>query len=161
MSETEGFPKSSDGPMSRRKVVTKAVAVAALGTTGASALIGAMAPSASATDKAAVVPRVVFLADAATVVVDASLGNDFRLTLNESRTLANPFRGADGQKITFQITQGGNGSNAITWADSYAFSTSLPRPALSTQVGETDLLGFIYNATKGRWLFAAFVKGFS
>lgn len=162
MSDTQGFPSTYEEPVSRRKVVKKAVVAAALGTTGASVLIGAMAPSASATgEKGALLPRVVFLADATTVVVDASLGNDFRLTLEASRTIANPSRGADGQKIIFQITQGGDGSNTVTWGDLYEFSTSLPRPALSTHRGETDLLGFIYNKAKGRWLFAAFVNGFS
>jgi hypothetical protein len=36
----------------------------------------------------------------------------------------------------------------------------MPQPTLSTSAGQTDLLGFIYNAAKGTWLFAAFVNGF-
>jgi hypothetical protein len=37
----------------------------------------------------------------------------------------------------------------------------LPQPTLSTTAGQTDLLGFVYNARKGTWLLAAFVNGFS
>ena len=36
----------------------------------------------------------------------------------------------------------------------------MPQPTLSTTAGQTDLLGFIYNAAKGTWLFTAFVNGF-
>ena len=51
-------------------------------------------------------PAVVILADAATIAVDASLGNDFRVTIAGNRTMGNPANPADGQKITFQVTQG-------------------------------------------------------
>ena len=75
--------------------------------------------------------------------------------------MGNPANPTDGQKITFQVTQGGAGSSAITWGSGYEFSTGLPQPTLSTAAGQTDLLGFIYNAAKGKWLLAAFVNGFS
>jgi hypothetical protein len=53
-----------------------------------------------------------------------------------------------------KIFKGAVGSN-------YEFSAGLPQPTLSTAAGQTDLLGFIYNARKGSWLLAAFVNGFS
>jgi len=112
-------------------------------------------------EQGAVAPAVVFLTDAATIAVDASLGNDYRLTIATSRTMGNPSNAADGQQLIFQITQGSSGSAAITWGSGYEFSTGLPQPALSTAAGKTDVLGFIYNATKGKWLLAAFVNGFS
>ncbi len=105
-------------------------------------------------------PAVVSLTDAATIAVDASAGNDFRVTIAASRTMGNPVNPSDGQQIIFQITQGAGGSSAITWDSGYEFSESLPQPILSTKAGQTDLLGFIYNAAKGKWLFAAFVNGF-
>ena len=67
----------------------------------------------------------------------------------------------DGQQVIFQITQGTAGSAAINWGNGYEFSDGLPQPPLSTAAGQTDLLGFIYNADKGTWLLAAFVNGFS
>ncbi len=106
-------------------------------------------------------PAVVALTDAATIAVDASQGNDFRATIAASCTMGNPANPTDGQKVTFQVTQGGSGSNTITWDSSYEFSAGLPQPTLSTDPGQTDLLGFIYNADKSSWLLAAFVKGFS
>ncbi len=118
------------------------------------------ASAATTTEPGAVAPAVVSLTDAATIAVDASAGNDFRVTIAASRTMGNPVNPSDGQQIIFQITQGAGGSSAITWDSGYEFSESLPQPILSTKAGQTDLLGFIYNAAKGKWLFAAFVNGF-
>jgi hypothetical protein len=106
-------------------------------------------------------PTVVALTDAATIAVNAALGNDFRVTIAASRTMGAPSNSTDGQKIVFQITQGTGGNFTITWNTVYEFSTGLPQPLLSTTAGLTDLLGFIYNATKAKWLFVAFVAGFS
>ena len=121
----------------------------------------ALAGQATTVEPAAVAPAVVVLADAATIAVDASLGNDFRVTIAGNRAMANPSNPADGQKVTFQVTQGAGGSFTIDWGSSYEFSAGLPQPALSSTAGQTDLLGFIYNAAKGKWLLAAFVAGFS
>jgi hypothetical protein len=119
------------------------------------------APAATTVEPGAVAPTVVALADAATIAVDASQGNDFRVTLGGNRTMSTPANPANGQQIIFQITQGSAGSSAVTWDTGYEFSTGLPQPTLSSTAGQTDLLGFIYNATKGKWLLAAFVNGFS
>ena len=152
--------------LSRRNIFKGAVGAAAVGAGGA-VLTAATASQASAAVQAttvesgALAPAVVGLTDAATIAVDASLGNDFRVTLAGNRTMANPANPADGQKITFQVTQGSGGSFTLTWGSSYEFSTGLPLPTLSTAAGETDLLCFIYNGTKAKWLLAAFVAGFS
>jgi hypothetical protein len=108
----------------------------------------------------ALAPAVVALTDAATIAVDASLGNDFRVTINGSRTMGDPSSPADGQQIIFQVTQGSGGSSTLNWGDAYEFSDDLPQPTLSTAAGHTDLLGFVYRAGKGKWLLAAFVNGF-
>ncbi len=159
--------------LSRRKIFARAVGVAAVGAAGGSVLTEATASPAKAAgrtvvagqstivEQGAVAPAVVTLTDAATIAVDASLGNDFRVTIAANRTMGNPSNPADGQKITFQVTQGAAGSSTITWGSGYEFSAGLPQPTLSTTAGQTDLLGFIYNAAKGKWLLAAFVNGFS
>jgi hypothetical protein len=159
--------------LSRRKAFKRAAGLATVGVAGASVLSETFATPARAASKSAAVlasttiqqgalaPTVVILQDAATIAVDASAGNDFRVTLAASRTLGNPANPADGQKITFQITQGSGGSAAITWDADYEFSVGLPQPTLSTTAGQTDLIGFVYNAAKGKWLCAAFVSGFS
>ena len=156
----------ADQVLSRRNIFKGAVGVAAVGAGGA-VLTAATASQASAAVQAttvesgALAPAVVNLADAATITVDASLGNDFRVTIAGNRTMANPANPSDGQKITFQVTQGSGGSFTLTWGSSYEFSAGLPLPTLSTAAGQTDLLGFIYNATKGKWLLVAFVSGFA
>jgi len=143
-----------------------AVGVAAAGAGGA-VLTGAIASPALAArqsttvEPGAVAPAVVGLTDAATIAVDASLGNDFRVTIAGNRTMGNPANPTDGQQIIFQVTQGTGGSFTLTWGSGYEFSADLPQPTLSTAAGLTDLLGFVYNAAKGTWLLAAFLNGFS
>jgi hypothetical protein len=107
------------------------------------------------------VAKVVTLTDASTIAVDASLGNDYRVTIGASRTMGNPTNPLDGQKILFQITQGGAGSFTITWSNAYIFSTGLPQPTLTTTTAKTDLVGFVYNGSKSKWLMVAYVLGFS
>jgi hypothetical protein len=150
--------------LSRRKIFKGAVGVAAAGAAGA-VLTDAISPASAAeqattVEPGAVAPAVVNLADAATIAVDASLGNDFRVTIARNRTMSTPANPANGQQIIFQVTQGSGGSFTLSWASGYEFSANLPQPSLSTTAGQTDLLGFIYNAAKGNWLLAAFVNGF-
>jgi hypothetical protein len=165
--------------LSRRKIFKRAVGVAAAGAAGGSLLSQAAASPAAAAggsvlarqatalaagttvEQGALAPAVVSLVDAATIAVDASLGNDFRVTIGGNRMMGNPSSPTAGQQIIFQVTQGSAGSSTITWGSAYEFSTGLPQPTLSTAAGQTDLLGFIYNAAKGQWLLAAFVNGFS
>jgi hypothetical protein len=147
--------------LTRRKIFRGAVGVAAAGAAGATVLAKASPASASTTTaQGAVAPTVVSLTDAATIAVDASLGNDFRVTIAGNHTMGTPANPTDGQQVIFQVTQGSGGPFAITWDTGYEFSAGLPKPNLSTTAGQTDLLGFIYNAAKGKWLLVAFVNGF-
>ena len=137
-------------------------ALAAEGSTGlARRAVAVAAAQATTVELGAVAPSVVALTDTATIALDASLGNDFRVMIAGNRSLGNPSNPADGQKIILQITQGAGGSFAITWGSAYEFSDGLSQPVLSTTAGQTDLLAFIYNAARSKWLLAAFVKGFS
>ena len=148
--------------LSRRKIVKGAVGVAAAGAAGSVLTQAFASPARAASTGAAVLQSTTVepgsggargghaLTDAATISVDASQGNDFRVTLGASRTMGNPANPANGQQIIFQITQGSGGSATITWGTAYEFSTGLPQPTLSTAAGQTDLLGFIYNAAKRR-----------
>ena len=144
-------------------MIRGAVGVAAVGAAGGAVLaqVSAAPALASTTVEAgALAPAVVNLTDAATIAVDASQGNDFRLTLGGNRTMGSPANPTDGQKIVFQITQGSAAPSTVAWSDGYAFSGALPQPTLSAQAGQTDLLGFIYNQSKQEWLLAASVLGF-
>jgi hypothetical protein len=150
--------------MDRREILKKALGLAAVGAVAGTIVAEAKAAPASAsgggTLQGAFGPAVVALTDAPTIAVDAAQGNDFRLTIAANRTMANPSNSVDGQQIIFQVTQGTNAPCTISWGSSYEFSAGVPQPTLSTAAGQTDLLGFIYNAAKGTWLLAAFVNGF-
>jgi hypothetical protein len=148
--------------LGRRKIVMGAVGVAGAGATGA--VLTETAASALAADttvgSGAVAPAVVHLTDAATIAVDASLGNDFRVTVAGNRTMGTPASPENGQQVIFQVTQGSGGSFTLSWDSGYEFSSGLPQPVLSTGAGQTDLLGFVYNGSMGTWLLVAFVNGF-
>lgn len=151
--------------LSRRNIFFRGAAVAAVGVGGgvlaaATARPAGAAVQATTVESGAVAPAVVNLTDATTIAVDASLGNDFRVTIAANRTMGDPANPSDGQEIIFQVTQGSGGSFTLNWASSYEFSSGLPQPTLSTSAGQTDLLSFVYNAVKGTWLCAAFVNGF-
>ena len=156
---------SPGGVLTRRKIFKGAVGAAAAGAgvavlSPAAAFPASAATQATTIESAAIAPAVVNLTDAATIAVDASQGNDFRVTISGNRTMGNPANPANGEQIIFQVTQGSGGPFTLSWGSSYEFSSDLPQPALSTQSGQTDLLGFIYNASKGTWLLAAFLNGF-
>lgn len=108
-------------------------------------------------------PKVVALTDAATIAVDASLGNDFRVTLGGNRTMGVPSNPVDGEKVTFQVTQDGTGSRTLTWptgsSGNYAFGSGTA-PALSTAAGALDVVAFVYNSAKARWLYLGTTGGF-
>lgn len=100
------------------------------------------------------------LTDAATIVVDASLGNLFRVTLGGNRTMGVPSTPSDGQEILFEIIQDGTGSRTVTWASStggYAFD--VPTPILNTTAGARDFLQFVYNTAANKWRFASAPSG--
>src|ERR1039458_9177775 len=104
-------------------------------------------------------PTVVPLVDGITVPVNAALGNDFRWTLTgNAHTLSTPTNPVDGQKILVWVTQPASGSYTILYDTGYLFA-SLAAPTLSIISSQTDVLGFIYNTTIGKWVFVAFLEG--
>lgn len=107
-----------------------------------------------------VAPAVVGLGYASTISVNAAAGNDFRVTLGGSATIANPSHPVDGQRITFQITQSSGGGDTVTWSSAYNFGAAGGPPKLSTSGGATDVIGFIYNAAIGAWLCVGSAVGF-
>jgi hypothetical protein len=98
-----------------------------------------------------VAPAVVLLVDAPAISVNATLGNDFRVMIFGDRTVANPTGGVDGQRITFQVTQGAGAPFELTWSSAYKFGVA-GLPVLSKVAGSTDVIGFIYNQSLDRWL---------
>jgi hypothetical protein len=167
LSETRAYAAKAgadeDQVVSRRRILTRAAGLAAVGVAGGTILaetVPSRASAQTAVQQGALAPAVVVLTDAPNIAVDASRGNDFRLTLGGDRTIGDPTNPAPGQQIILQITQGTGGPFTITWGLTYEFSSTLPQPTLSTAPGQTDLCGFIYNAATESWLLAAFLSGF-
>ena len=168
----QGAPETGQA-LSRRNVFKRAAGVAAAGAAGGSVLTGVLASPAQAAgtraaslasttvETGALAPAVVMLTDAATISLDASQGNDFRVTIAGNRTLGNPANPVDGEKIVVHVTQGTGGNFTLSYGSAYEFSTGLPQPTLSTTAGDTDLLAFVYNSAKSKWLLAAYVIGFA
>lgn len=104
-------------------------------------------------------PKVAALTDAATIAVDASLGNVFRVTLGGNRTLGAPANPVDGQEIDFEITQDGTGSRTLAYNAAYEFSTTLASPTLSTAAGDVDMLTFRYSAVNSKWRCQRIILG--
>lgn len=94
----------------------------------------------------------VTLADAATITLDASLGNTFYLPLVGDRTLANPINPTNGQRITLIVRQGNGGGHALTFQWQYWFTTQNPMPTMSTNLNTADYFDFVYDPW-GRWVF--------
>lgn len=104
------------------------------------------------------------LTDGATIALDASLGNHFRVTLGGNRTLGVPTNPIDGQKITIEIIQDATGSRTLTLTtgstDSFVFGTDITSITLTTTPSKRDLLGAIYSSSLQRWMVVSFIKGF-
>jgi len=103
--------------------------------------------------------KVFALTDAATITVDASKGNNFRVTLGGNRTLANPTNLIDGQVINFRIIQDGTGSRTLAYGSNYKFPGGTA-PVLSTAAGAFDMMSCQYDATDGT-LFCVLNKAFA
>ena len=106
-----------------------------------------------------IAPAVVTLTDAATIAVNAELGNLFRVTLGGNRTLGNPTNGADGQLIRVEVTQDATGSRLLSYGPAYDLG-SAGAPALSTSAGAMDVLGFGFDAGAAKWRLLAFSSGY-
>lgn len=106
-------------------------------------------------------PAVSALTMAATILVNAALANDFRLTLTSSTaTMGNPSNPVDGQNIKMQFTQDTTGTRTIAaWGTSYDFGVA-GTPVLSTATSTIDVIGFVYNSTKTKWLYLGSALGF-
>ncbi|MFZ4411036.1 MAG: hypothetical protein ACOYOH_27080 [Paracraurococcus sp.] len=92
-----------------------------------------------------------------TVATDASLGNEFRLTLAGNATLAIPTNLADGQRGEHVITQNGTGGWTLTWASGWKFA-GRTAPTLSSAANARDRLTWSVNADGT--IDAALVKDF-
>lgn len=129
-------------------------------TTGATALAslgGAALAGATFTGAVAMTP--VALTDAATIAVNAALGNQFTVTLGGNRTLGTPSNPTTGQINTFWFTQDGTGSRTITLSGGYSFGTDLTSVVLSTTPAAVDRMTCQYSGSS--WVVTGFLRGYT
>lgn len=95
---------------------------------------------------------------ASTLDIDWSRGMTQRVTLSGNTTFT--FRNArDGEKLVLELKQDATGSRTITLPANVRYSLYIPSVVLSTSAGYLDRLGFIYNATDGKYDLVAVAYG--
>lgn len=99
----------------------------------------------------------VALTDATTVATDASLSNNFTLTIGGNRTLGNPTNMVAGHVYNWIITQDVTGSRTLAYGSLFKWQGGVI-PALSTVAGSVDMVSAMYDGTR---LLASFGKGYS
>jgi hypothetical protein len=100
------------------------------------------------------------LTDAATVATDASLNNNFRVTLGGNQTLGNPTNALDGQVLSWEIIQDGTGSRTLALDTKFALGTDITAVTLTTTASKRDFLTAIYNSVADKFYVRGFVKGY-
>lgn len=88
----------------------------------------------------------VALTDAANIVVDASLGNIFSVTLTANRVLNNPTNLVSGQTILFLIKQDGTGGRTLSYGNMYKWSGGTA-PTLTTTLNKLDVISCVFDGT--------------
>lgn len=101
----------------------------------------------------------VTLVSGATVAINASLSNAFRLVVGQNLTINNPTGGVDGQTIRIQLKQGAGGPYSIAYGSAWKFPSGIA-PDLTQVVGAVDYLAAEWNSSDAIWM-AAMSKDFS
>jgi len=143
-------PAASGGGVTSFNTRTGAVALAKADVTGtglAAADVGAL-PASGGALTGELSPGIVTLTDAATVVIGAAGGNDWRLLLTSAigstRAIGAPTGLADGATYTLALTQPASGGPcSVTWNAVYDFG-SAGAPTLSTAASAADIIAFKY-----------------
>jgi hypothetical protein len=109
-----------------------------------------------------IAPTVVPLSDAANILVDASAGTYFTVTIAGNRTLAPPTNATDGQEIVFEVKQDATGSRTLAYssaAGGYSFGAA-SAPTVTATAAATSKIKFQYSARVGKWLYVSSQLGF-
>lgn len=103
----------------------------------------------------------VTLSDAATVALDASLGNLFTLSAAGNRTISAPSNPSTGQKIVIRhFASGAARTLTLSTASSgFRFGTDITGLTV-TSASLSDYIGCIYNSSASFWDVVAYSKGY-
>lgn len=156
---TSAVPTVAVGAITESQVTGLGADLAAKAPTVAPSFTGGASFAGTATF-ATTVNTPVALTDAATIVVNAALGNYQRVTLAGNRTMGVPANPVDGQRLQFEILQDATGSRTITWTSGAGgFAFDVPTPVLTLTPAKRDYLAFVYDVVTDRWRFASTATG--
>tara|TARA_R110002050_G_scaffold85395_1_gene182281 strand:+ start:272 stop:1030 length:759 start_codon:yes stop_codon:yes gene_type:complete len=82
------------------------------------------------------------LTDGATINIDFSFANNYRITLGGNRTVASPTNFSAGQSGSIFITQDSTGSRTLSWNTIWNFPGGVA-PVLSTTAGAVDRIDYV------------------
>lgn len=109
----------------------------------------------------AVIPSVATLTDAATIAVNATLGNQFTVTITANRTLGNPTGAVNGQLLMFAIRQNGTGGWTLTPDTKFRFGDDITDfTSLNTTANKTTYIGVRYHSTDDKFDVISFKAGY-
>lgn len=86
------------------------------------------------------------LTDGANIATDASLSNNFKVTLAGNRTLDNPTNPTEGMVVNWAIKQDATGSRTLAYGSAFKFPGGTP-PVLSTAANAKDLMSCYYDGS--------------
>jgi len=89
-------------------------------------------------------------ATASQVQINCCASNVFRHVLTGNVTVLSPNNPLSGQVINIILKQGGSGSYTVTWSSAFKFPGGTP-PALSTGVGEVDMVTCQFDSADNVW----------
>jgi hypothetical protein len=141
-------------------VIKEAAGKIGLGTPGAPAYKLEVQGQIKAT-AGSILPAVANLADAATIVTDASLGNHFRVTLGGNRTLGNVTTPVDGQRFIWEFLQDGSGNRTITLDSKFVVPNNVPPVILTLTPNRWSLLAGIYNSILDKVIITGFLQDYA
>jgi hypothetical protein len=96
-------------------------------------------------------PRVVAMADGATITPAGDTTDIGTVTIAGNRTIAAPSgTPVDGQTLALRITQDATGSRTLAWNAIYSFPFGTP--VLQTPAGSVDYLHFRYSSALSKWV---------
>ena len=98
---------------------------------------------------------IVTLSDAATIAVDLSLGNNFKVTLGGNRTLGNPTNQLSGQSGVILIQQDVTGGWTLNYNASFKFENGIA-PIIPTTASSNSLL--TYYVVEANLIFASLIE---
>jgi hypothetical protein len=84
------------------------------------------------------------------IATDCSLGNMFKVELDENVTMLAPTNPTDGQFIQYRVKQDATGSRLITWNSIFNFGGA-GQPTLTTTAEKTDYISFRYNSDNSKF----------